>query len=96
MQAGVRLSGKRDLRAAWPSPSAHVFTVGVLPNLVTRPAIAMVTSRLPAGLSRFGFTGAMLSVGVVGVIAGPLAVAPLAASVILFSLDEMPVQHQLA
>jgi hypothetical protein len=47
------------------------------------------------GLRCLFFLRGVLSVGVVGVIAGPLPVALLAESVLLLSPDGTPIQHQL-
>jgi predicted PurR-regulated permease PerM len=49
--------------------------IGFLPDAVIRPRLASITTELPASLYFVGFTGGTLSLGVVGVIAGPLIVA---------------------
>ena len=49
--------------------------VGFLPDAVLRPRLARQTARLPASLYFVGFTGGLLGLGPVGIIAGPLAVA---------------------
>jgi predicted PurR-regulated permease PerM len=52
--------------------------VGFLPDALVRPRLARDSARLPASLYFVGFTGGLLSLGPVGVVAGPLVVAVLA------------------
>ncbi|MDZ7701151.1 MAG: AI-2E family transporter [Halobacteriales archaeon] len=52
-----------------------IVVIGVLPDAVLRPRLARGAGRLPASLYFVGFTGGLLSLGPVGVIAGPVAVA---------------------
>ncbi|MFB6154882.1 MAG: AI-2E family transporter [Haloferacaceae archaeon] len=49
--------------------------VAALPDLLVRPRLARETADLPGSLYFVGFTGGLLSLGAVGVIAGPLVVA---------------------
>ena len=49
--------------------------VGFLPDALIRPRLADYTTGMPGSLYFIGFTGGILSVGAVGVIAGPLLVA---------------------
>jgi predicted PurR-regulated permease PerM len=49
--------------------------VGLLPDLLVRPQLASSQAQLPASLYFVGFVGGVLTVGVIGVIAGPLVVA---------------------
>ena len=49
--------------------------VGLLPDLLVRPQLASSRAKLPASLYFVGFVGGVLTVGVIGVIAGPLVVA---------------------
>jgi predicted PurR-regulated permease PerM len=49
--------------------------VGFLPDAIIRPRLASITTGMPASLYFIGFTGGTLSLGVVGIIAGPLVVA---------------------
>lgn len=49
--------------------------IGFLPDAVLRPRLARETARLPASVYFVGFTGGILSLGPVGIIAGPLIVA---------------------
>lgn len=46
-----------------------------LPDILIRPRLAERTGRLPGTLYLIGFLGGLLTVGAVGIIAGPLAVA---------------------
>ena len=59
--------------------------VGLLPDLVLRPRLATSHARLPASLYFVGFVGGVLTVGVIGIIAGPLVVAVLVEVVDLLS-----------
>lgn len=61
--------------------------VGFLPDAVIRPRLARSTVGLPASVYFIGFTGGLLSIGVVGLIAGPLVVALLVELVELLSQD---------
>jgi predicted PurR-regulated permease PerM len=49
--------------------------IGLLPDLLVRPRLASSQAQLPASLYFVGFTGGVLTVGVIGIIAGPLVVA---------------------
>ncbi len=53
--------------------------VGALPDAVIRPRLARERTQLPASLYFVGFTGGLLSLGPVGIIAGPVVVAMLVA-----------------
>jgi len=55
--------------------------IGLVPDVVVRPRLASRRARLPASLYFVGFVGGALTVGVIGVIAGPLVVAVLMAVV---------------
>jgi len=55
-----------------------LFFVGFLPDAVIRPQLASLTGGMSASLYFIGFTGGVLSVGVIGVIAGPVLVALIA------------------
>lgn len=63
--------------------------VGLLPDLVIRPRLAEYAAHLPTSLYFIGFTGGVLTVGAVGFIAGPLAVALVVETVHLLS-DSAP------
>lgn len=69
--------------------------VGFLPDAVLRPRLARQTAGLPSSLYFVGFTGGLLSVGPVGIIAGPLAVALLSESLSLLA-DERPAPESQA
>lgn len=49
--------------------------IGLLPDVVVRPRLASSQAQLPASLYFVGFVGGGLTVGVIGIIAGPLVVA---------------------
>lgn len=51
--------------------------IGLLPDILIRPRMASRQARLPASLYFVGFVGGVLTVGVIGIIAGPLVVAVL-------------------
>ncbi|WP_439027995.1 AI-2E family transporter [Haloarchaeobius sp. DT45] len=51
------------------------IVIGYLPDAVIRPRLASVTADMPGSLYFVGFIGGLLSVGPIGVIAGPLVVA---------------------
>lgn len=59
--------------------------IGFLPDATVRPKLAERTAELPGSVYFVGFTGGVLSVGAVGFIAGPLAVAVLVEVVGLLS-----------
>jgi predicted PurR-regulated permease PerM len=51
------------------------FFVAWLPDILIRPRLARETTNLPGSLYFVGFVGGLLSLGPIGVIAGPLVVA---------------------
>jgi len=55
-----------------------LFFIGFLPDALIRPQLASLTAKMPGSLYFIGFVGGVLSVGVVGVIAGPVLVGLLA------------------
>jgi predicted PurR-regulated permease PerM len=61
------------------SAVAFLVVAGVLvawlPDVLVRPRLSQQTAGLPGSLYFIGFTGGLLTVGAVGVIAGPLVVA---------------------
>ncbi len=59
--------------------------IGLLPDILVRPRLASRRARLPASLYFVGFVGGVLTVGVIGFIAGPLVVALLVEVVALLS-----------
>ncbi|MCY4729586.1 AI-2E family transporter [Natronomonas gomsonensis] len=66
--------------------------IGLVPDLLVRPRLASSHAHLPASLYFVGFTGGVLTVGVIGVIAGPLAVAVLVEVVDLLSDGGAPAE----
>jgi predicted PurR-regulated permease PerM len=67
--------------------------VGFLPDAIIRPQLASITTGMPASLYFVGFTGGTLSLGVVGVIAGPLAIALLVEVVELITDERVSIQQ---
>ncbi|KTG30241.1 AI-2E family transporter [Haloferax profundi] len=68
------------------------FAIAWLPDILIRPRLARETADLPGSLYFVGFVGGLLSLGPVGIIAGPLVVALLAESVSLLG-DELDVEN---
>ena len=69
--------------------------IGFLPDALIRPRLARLTTGMPGSLYFVGFTGGVLSVGLVGLVAGPVVVALLAESVSLLTAETTTVQKQL-
>jgi len=69
--------------------------VGFLPDAIIRPQLAPYTADIPASLYFIGFTGGVLTVGIVGFIAGPLAMALFVETVELLTGERTPVQREL-
>lgn len=61
--------------------------VAILPDLAVRPYLARTAADMSATLYFVGFVGGLLSLGPIGVIAGPLAVALLAECVSLLAAE---------
>jgi predicted PurR-regulated permease PerM len=66
------------------------IVIGIVPDVVIRPRLAKSQAHLPASLYFGGFGGGVLTVGVIGVIAGPLVVALLVEMVDLLGDGRMP------
>lgn len=66
-----------------------VFIAG-LPDVLIRPRLSELTADLPGSLYFIGFTGGVLSMGAIGIIAGPVVVALLAESVELLASEQHP------
>jgi predicted PurR-regulated permease PerM len=66
--------------------------VAWLPDPIIRPRLASRTANLPGSLYFVGFTGGLFSMGVVGIVAGPLVVALLAEAVSVLA-DEVETQR---
>nr|WP_245333099.1 AI-2E family transporter [Halarchaeum solikamskense] len=62
--------------------------VAWLPDPLVRPRLSRHTARIPGSLYFVGFTGGLLTVGALGVIVGPLAVALLVETVSLLADEE--------
>jgi len=83
-----------------PVRAALVFVLGSLlvawlPDVVIRPRLARGTADLPGSLYFVGFVGGLLTLGPVGVIAGPLAVALVVemAELLTDELNHVPVSE---
>lgn len=63
------------------------FVIAWLPDVLIRPWLARETASLPGSLYFVGFTGGILSLGAIGIIAGPLVVALLAELAALLAAD---------
>ncbi|WP_324665611.1 AI-2E family transporter [Haloarcula sediminis] len=61
--------------------------VGFLPDAVIRPRLARYTTGMPASLYFVGFTGGVLSLGIIGFIAGPVIIALLVEAVELLTAE---------
>jgi predicted PurR-regulated permease PerM len=88
------------LLAGDPSRALLVAAVGGvlvawLPDVVIRPRLARETADLPGSLYFVGFVGGLLTLGAVGVIAGPLAVALVveAGELLSAELNDVPVDE---
>ncbi|MFB6184410.1 MAG: AI-2E family transporter [Haloarculaceae archaeon] len=87
------LSG--DVPAAALVITFGLVFVGFLPDALIRPRLASITAEMPGSLYFVGFTGGVLSLGLIGFIAGPLIVAVLVEVVDLVSNDHATVQTTL-
>nr|WP_284438632.1 AI-2E family transporter [Halomicroarcula laminariae] len=67
--------------------------VGFLPDAVIRPRLARYTTGMPASLYFVGFTGGVLSLGIIGFIAGPVVIALLVEATNLLSADRSAKQQ---
>lgn len=69
------------------------FLIAWVPDLLIRPRLARETADLDGGLYFIGFVGGLLTMGPIGVIAGPLAVALVVemASLLSSELNQVPV-----
>jgi predicted PurR-regulated permease PerM len=72
-----------------------LVVIGFLPDALIRPRLAGLTSGIPGSLYFVGFTGGVLSVGLVGLIAGPVVVALLVEAVSLLSAEDDSRQQKL-
>jgi predicted PurR-regulated permease PerM len=89
-----------QLAAGDPARATLVFVAGSLfvawlPDVVIRPRLSRETADLPGSLYFVGFVGGLLTVGAVGIIAGPLVVGLLVETGELLSeeLNDVPVSE---
>ncbi|WP_396611132.1 AI-2E family transporter [Haloferax sp. S1W] len=68
------------------------FAIAWLPDILIRPRLARETADLPGSLYFVGFVGGLLSLGPIGIIAGPLVVALVIEAVNLLG-DELNVEN---
>lgn len=66
-----------------------LIAIGLLPDVLVRPRLATRRAQLSASLYFVGFVGGVVTVGVIGVTAGPLVVALLVEVVTLLSDDRV-------
>ena len=66
-----------------------VFVAG-LPDLLVRPRLSAIAADLPGSLYFIGFTGGILTMGAIGIIAGPVVVALLTECVELLAEERLP------
>ncbi|WP_256296118.1 AI-2E family transporter [Haloarchaeobius salinus] len=85
-----------DVNAAILMVIAGGVVIAYLPDAIIRPRLAAMTADMPGSLYFVGFIGGLLTVGPVGVIMGPLAVALFTESVTQLSKEvaEVPVQDE--
>jgi len=89
--AGEAIAG--EITAALVVTITGLVLVGFLPDALIRPRLASVTTGMSASLYFVGFTGGTLSLGIVGVIAGPLVVALLVEVVEIITDERTTVQQ---
>ena len=77
-----------DILAGNIERAVLVAVVGLVPDMVIRPRLASYAADLPVTLYFVGFVGGILSLGVIGFIAGPLIVALVVEAVALASVHE--------
>ncbi|GGM41447.1 AI-2E family transporter [Haloarcula argentinensis] len=70
--------------------------IGFLPDAVIRPKLARYTTGLPASLYFVGFTGGVLTLGVIGFIAGPVVIALLVELSSLLTSERQGDQQKLS
>jgi predicted PurR-regulated permease PerM len=71
------------------------FFIAWLPDILIRPRLAERAADLSGGVYFIGFVGGLLSMGPIGIIAGPLVVALVgeAATLLSAELNEIPVEE---
>ncbi|MFB6136187.1 MAG: AI-2E family transporter [Halobacteriaceae archaeon] len=65
------------------------LVVAVLPDVLIRPRFASARAKLPGGLYFVGFVGGLLTLGPVGIIAGPLVVALVVEATLLLAEENV-------
>lgn len=70
-----------------------VVFIGFLPDAVLRPWLAQETTKLSSALYFVGLTGGLLSLGPIGVVAGPLVVVILVELLAMLS-EQRPARHE--
>ncbi|MFC7193610.1 AI-2E family transporter [Halosimplex aquaticum] len=91
--AGQALAG--EVTAALIVTIAGLVLIGFLPDALIRPRLASITTGMSASLYFVGFTGGTLSLGIVGVIAGPLIVALLVEIVDIITDERTSIQQTI-
>jgi len=76
-----------EIAAAAAVLSVGGVLIAILPDAVVRPYLARASADMPATLYLVGFIGGLLSLGPVGIVAGPLAVALLSEAVELLGSE---------
>jgi predicted PurR-regulated permease PerM len=71
------------------------MAVAWLPDVVVRPRLASRTANLPGSLYFVGFTGGLLTLGMVGIIAGPVVVALLFEALTLLAAETTAYENSL-
>jgi predicted PurR-regulated permease PerM len=71
------------------------FFIAWLPDILIRPRLSQRAADLSGGVYFIGFVGGLLSMGAIGIIAGPLVVALVveAASILSAELNDVPVEE---
>ena len=62
--------------------------IAALPDILVRPRLSEIAADLPGSLYFVGFTGGVLTMGAIGIIAGPVVVALLAEAVDLLASEQ--------
>ncbi|SFF75536.1 Predicted PurR-regulated permease PerM [Halopelagius inordinatus] len=72
------------------------FVIGWLPDVLIRPRLAKETADIPGSLYFVGFFGGLLTLGPIGIVAGPLVVGLVVESALLLSeeLNGIPVEEK--
>lgn len=73
-----------------------LFFIGILPDITIRPKLADLTGNFSSTLYFIGFVGGILTIGMIGVIVGPLVVALIVEVVDLLSEEQSNADAALA